>query len=60
MLLLSRKVSETIMIEIPGATVEVTVMGVAGNQVRLGITAPKHVPVNRLEIYNRIQLEKIA
>jgi len=60
MLLLTRRIGETIIIEIPGATVEVTIMGIHGNQVRLGITAPKNVPVNREEIYDRIQFEKTA
>lgn len=60
MLLLTRRIGETIIIEIPGATVEVTVMGMQGGQVRLGITAPKYVPVHREEIHNRIKNEKIS
>lgn len=55
MLILSRKVNETLMI---GDNVTVTLLGVRGNQVRLGISAPKEVSVHREEIYFRIQKEK--
>ncbi|MCX2980902.1 carbon storage regulator [Halieaceae bacterium IMCC14734] len=54
MLILTRRVGETLMV---GDEVTVTVLGVKGNQVRLGVNAPKHVAVHREEIYNRIQDE---
>ena len=52
MLSLTRRVGETLMI---GDSVTVTVLGVKGNQVRIGITAPKDVAVHREEIFQRIQ-----
>jgi carbon storage regulator len=55
MLILTRRVGETLMV---GDEVTVTVLGVKGNQVRLGVNAPKDVSVHREEIYNRIQKEK--
>lgn len=55
MLILTRRVGETLVI---GDDVNVTVLGVKGNQVRLGINAPKDVSVHREEIYQRIQHEK--
>lgn len=51
MLILTRRVGETLMI---GDEVTVTVLGVKGHQVRLGVNAPKHVAVHREEIYRRI------
>ena len=55
MLILSRKAGETLMF---GDEVTVTVLGVKGNQVRIGINAPKEVSVHREEIYRRIASEK--
>ena len=57
MLILTRRVGETLVI---GDEVLVTVLGVRGNQVRIGVNAPKDVAVHREEIYQRIQSEKGA
>ena len=55
MLILTRRVGETLVI---GDDVTITVLGVRGNQVRVGVNAPKDVAVHREEIYQRIQDEK--
>lgn len=57
MLILTRRIGETLNI---GDDVQVTVLGIKGNQVRIGINAPKDVPVHREEIYERIKKEKEA
>ncbi len=54
MLILTRRVGETLMV---GDDVTVTVLGVKGNQVRIGVNAPKDVAVHREEIYERIRKE---
>lgn len=54
MLILTRRVGETLMI---GDSVTVTILGVKGNQVRVGITAPKDIAVHREEIFQRIGRE---
>jgi carbon storage regulator len=56
MLILTRRVGETLMI---GDNISVTVLGVKGNQVRLGINAPKDVAVHREEIFERIRHEQL-
>ena len=57
MLILTRRVGETVMV---GDDVTITVLGLKGNQVRVGINAPKHIAVHREEIYRRIQSEKVV
>ncbi len=57
MLILTRRVGETLMI---GEDVTLTVLGVKGNQIRIGINAPREITVHREEIYERIQREKNA
>jgi len=55
MLILTRRVTESLRI---GEEITVTVLGVKGNQVRIGIEAPKTTPVHREEIYDRIHREE--
>ena len=55
MLILTRRAGETIMV---GDEVTITVLGIQGNQVRLGVNAPKEIAVHREEIYKRILVER--
>jgi carbon storage regulator CsrA len=55
MLILTRRPNETLMI---GTEITVTVLGVKGNQVRLGVNAPRNVAVHREEIFDRVQADK--
>lgn len=55
MLILTRRIGETLMV---GDDVTVTVLGIQGGQIRVGINAPKDIEVHREEIYKRIQEEK--
>ena len=55
MLILTRRVGESLII---GDDVVINILGVKGNQIRIGVNAPKEISVHREEIYNRIQAEK--
>ena len=57
MLILTRRVGEGVVI---GAHITITVLGVKGNQARLGVSAPDNVPVNRTEVSERIRLEQAS
>ncbi len=59
MLVLTRRMNEKIFIGDKG-TIEVSVLGISGNQVRLGITAPRGIPVHREEIFRKIKTESGA
>ena len=52
MLILTRRMNETLMV---GDDVSVTVLAINGNQVRIGVKAPRHIPVHRKEIYDKIK-----
>lgn len=55
MLILTRRMNETLMV---GDDVSVTVLGINGNQVRIGVKAPRHIPVHRKEIYDKIKKQE--
>lgn len=57
MLILTRRIGETIVI---GGDVNITFLGMTGNQIRIGVKAPREVEVYREEIYKKIQREKIV
>ena len=57
MLILTRRVNEKLMV---GDDVTVTVLSISGNQVRIGINAPRHVPVHREEIYEKVKRQQSA
>lgn len=57
MLVLTRRIGETLNI---GDDIQVTVLSIKGNQARIGVNAPKEIPVHREEIYERIKNEKAA
>lgn len=57
MLILTRRIGETVMI---GDNISITVLGVKGNQIRLGIDAPRDVSVHREEVYHKVQSDKVA
>lgn len=58
MLILTRRVGEALVVGEGNDQIKVTVLGIKGNQVRIGVDAPKNVSVHREEIYQRIQKEK--
>ena len=55
MLILTRRVNEKLMV---GDDVTVTVLSISGNQVRIGVNAPRHVPVHREEIYEKVKRQE--
>lgn len=58
MLILTRRIGETLVIDTGKEVIEVTILGVNGAQVRIGTSAPKHIEVHREEIHRRIQEER--
>jgi carbon storage regulator len=58
MLILTRRISEKIIIDIGGELIEVVPLDVNGSQVKIGVQAPRHIDVHREEIFNKIQQEK--
>lgn len=58
MLILTRRISETLIIGEGDDAIRVQILAVNGSQVRVGIDAPKHIAVHREEVYDRIQAEK--
>jgi carbon storage regulator len=61
MLVVTRRPGESVVIELPtGERIEVVVLGIKGNQVRLGTDAPKHMPVVREELLERLDAGRVA
>ena len=56
MLVLTRRIGETLII---GDDISVRILAISGNQIRIGVDAPKDMPVHRKEVYERIQAEKL-
>ena len=59
MLILTRRIGEALVIGDGATRADVIILGIQGNQVRIGVEAPKEIPVHRQEIFDKIQKEKV-